>query len=512
MLALDCDPDTLEDQIDTNCDGASEYWVPTDFATLQDAIDASVDGDRVCADPGWYAERLDFGGRAIALVGIAGADTTTLYAEQLGRALLLDGGEGPGTRIEGFTVTGGEVPTGEAGGGMFVGLDGDVQVVDCVFYDNQAEYGGGIGTWGAHLTVTGSTFTNNQALAPGDGGAIHFDNDYYGPPGLMLNVEDSTFDGNSAHLQGGAIWVTHRQSPELVADGSTFTNNLAGLDAADSYTAGGSAIYFSNHLGLVSISDSVFQGNTSPPAGASDTGALTLMSSLNTITGCLFEDNGDLNVRNGGAIHPNSQGGSTFISDSRFVANAAWDYGGAIAGPYVGSADVVLTIEDSVFDSNVANTGSALVSANGGALFLFSPTQISGCTFVDNVAAAYISSAGGDAIHATANDTWPATITMVNSIVWNNDVLMGSYGVMYAEHSIWQGNGGGTVLDVDPLLNDGLCPLANSPAIDAGDTTAVSVDNLFDVEGNPRVVDDPSVTDTGPGGPPVVDMGACEAQ
>ena len=51
---------------------------------------------------------------------------------------------------------------------------------------------------------------------------------------------------------------------------------------------------------------------------------------------------------------------------------------------------------------------------------------------------------------------------------------------------------------------------SGSPAIDAGDNTAVTV--LTDLDGRPRFVDDPNTLDTGNGMPPIVDMGAYEFQ
>jgi len=64
-----------------------------------------------------------------------------------------------------------------------------------------------------------------------------------------------------------------------------------------------------------------------------------------------------------------------------------------------------------------------------------------------------------------------------------------------------------------------------SPCIDAADNDAVPPDTLdldgdgdttepipFDLDGNPRFVDDPATPDTGNGEPPIVDMGAYEFQ
>ncbi|MEZ6233134.1 MAG: GC-type dockerin domain-anchored protein [Phycisphaerales bacterium] len=51
-----------------------------------------------------------------------------------------------------------------------------------------------------------------------------------------------------------------------------------------------------------------------------------------------------------------------------------------------------------------------------------------------------------------------------------------------------------------------------SPAIDAGDSSAVPPDITTDLLGNPRRVDDPIMPDTGVGPPPIVDIGAFEFQ
>jgi len=93
-------------------------------------------------------------------------------------------------------------------------------------------------------------------------------------------------------------------------------------------------------------------------------------------------------------------------------------------------------------------------------------------------------------------------------------------------------------IDADPLFVDPDGPddifgtedddvrlLRCSPCIDAADNEAVPADEFdldddgntseplpFDLDGNPRFVDDPYVTDTGNGTPPIVDMGAYEFQ
>ena len=48
---------------------ADELVVPTEYTTLQAAIDAAVDGDEIKVLPGNYRERINFQGKKIRLYG-----------------------------------------------------------------------------------------------------------------------------------------------------------------------------------------------------------------------------------------------------------------------------------------------------------------------------------------------------------------------------------------------------------------------------------------------------------
>jgi hypothetical protein len=61
-------------------------------------------------------------------------------------------------------------------------------------------------------------------------------------------------------------------------------------------------------------------------------------------------------------------------------------------------------------------------------------------------------------------------------------------------------------------LDDNLRLQLSSPAIDAGNNAAVPITVTTDLDGNERFEDIPTVPDTGNGTPPIVDMGAYEAQ
>lgn len=66
--------------------------------------------------------------------------------------------------------------------------------------------------------------------------------------------------------------------------------------------------------------------------------------------------------------------------------------------------------------------------------------------------------------------------------------------------------------DIVGTEDDNLRLSAGSPCIDAGDNNEVPSGVTTDLDGNPRFIDDPDITDTGNGTPPIVDMGAYEFQ
>jgi hypothetical protein len=120
---------------------------------------------------------------------------------------------------------------------------GNTVIVGSTFSGNSGSNGGAVGNLGNGLTVANSTFTGNSATGTmgnpgdgGDGGAIVFD-------GAMTTMAicGSTFTGNKANAQGGALFrVAYTDEPTLV-DQCTFDGN-----SADPTTGLAGAIYLEN--------------------------------------------------------------------------------------------------------------------------------------------------------------------------------------------------------------------------------------------------------------------------
>ena len=106
--------------------------VPQDVATIQAALNASANGDRVLVSPGTYAENLDFQGKDVSLESSGGAAATNI-APAGGTVVTV----GPGGAVVGFTIADGNA---SFGAGMTVSGSG-TRIALNVFQDNHAPSG-----------------------------------------------------------------------------------------------------------------------------------------------------------------------------------------------------------------------------------------------------------------------------------------------------------------------------------------------------------------------------------
>ncbi|MGN7917877.1 proprotein convertase P-domain-containing protein [Lysobacter sp. 22409] len=156
--------------------------VPADYPTIQAAINAAVAGDTVLVSPGSYPERLNYDGKAITVISEGGPATTIIDGGNSGNVLVFDSGEGPASRLEGFTVKNG-----------------------------RASFGAGIDILAASPSIVGNIFDTNTQTAGGYGAAI-------GGNGSSALIERNIFRNNSCDTQhlSGVITFVNGSSPDIV--------------------------------------------------------------------------------------------------------------------------------------------------------------------------------------------------------------------------------------------------------------------------------------------------------
>ncbi len=162
--------------------------VPSDYTSIQAAIDAAAPGDEIEVAPGTYYEAINFNGKAIRLYSSGGAGATTIDGTGYPHVVQCISGERPTTKLEGFTITGGNANTNPyedgRGGGMY-NVNSSPTVANCTFSGNSAASdGGGMSNYYSSPTVTDCTFSGNTGMGPNAGPDAPISIDWSGPKGF----------------------------------------------------------------------------------------------------------------------------------------------------------------------------------------------------------------------------------------------------------------------------------------------------------------------------------------
>ncbi len=209
-----------------------EYYVPSDFQTIQGAIDWAGEGEAVIVVPGVYTgmgnKNLDFGGKALTVRSIDPNDPnvtnmTVIDCEDWGRGFYFHSGEDANSVLSGFTIKNGYgrlgggifcqnssptirncIITGNAvsgnesrGGGLYL-QESNAKVLNCTIIGNSIggtnHYGGGVCCSGGEPTIQNCIIARNEM--PISGGGIY---------GASV-VSNCTIVDNSASHDGGGIY------------------------------------------------------------------------------------------------------------------------------------------------------------------------------------------------------------------------------------------------------------------------------------------------------------------
>jgi hypothetical protein len=218
--------------------------VPTDYPTIQAALNASAEGDTIIVFPGSYVENINFRGKNVILTSLYFMESDTSYITSTiidgsnpvypdtASCVIFNSGEDSTAVIQGFTITGGggtkwldmhgagiyregggilvefssptivhnmirnnactdlSGVTSTGGGGIRIG-DGNPRLVNNSIIYNEARYGAGI-----VLNYTGARIVNN-VIASNTGGQ-----DYNGGSGIWIT---GNLTGKSKYIINNTI-------------------------------------------------------------------------------------------------------------------------------------------------------------------------------------------------------------------------------------------------------------------------------------------------------------------
>ena len=178
--------------------------VPTNYPTIQEAIDASMDADTVRVQPGTYLEALDFLGKAIVVTGTDPLDrgiveTTVVQAPRASSCVTFQAGEDSTSVLQGVTLTGAE----ESGVRCW---NASPTIRRCRIVGNRADEGGGARCGGGRPTFRGCEISGNSALSSGGG---------IDCSGASPRIEHCTIVRNRA-FSGGAVYASGGSDPLLI--------------------------------------------------------------------------------------------------------------------------------------------------------------------------------------------------------------------------------------------------------------------------------------------------------
>ncbi|MHC4314205.1 MAG: right-handed parallel beta-helix repeat-containing protein [Planctomycetota bacterium] len=419
---------------------AATRLVPVEYTTIQNAIDAAVNGDVVIVAPGIYTglgnRDIDFGGKEITVqstdpqnpdvVTATVIDCQGMEAEPH-RGFYFHLGEDGNSVLSGLTITNGFAGYG---GGIYC-LRSHPTITNCAIFNNMAKY-----WWDPREQFSALPPHENRSSMVNDDGEVHIN---IPPPqpgwkgmggGFFCQLSSPTltdckFIGNSAYEYGGGMHSYNDSSPNLI--NCTFISNTA--------TAGGAIRHSTGSLRLYNC---IFNSNSAGWGG----GAIMNSNSDTFFFNCIF--NGNSTGGEGGVIlnyhcHP-------MLINCTFSRNSA-GYGGVIF-----------------------NTGS--------------DATLSNCILRGNTATK------GNEIHLDFyTDFWgsetPSTINVDYS-----DVEGGAAGV-YVDTDCTLNWGEGNI-DADPCFvdadNGDYHLLFSSPCIDAGEPDYIPSPGEKDIDGEPRVI------------------------
>ena len=504
--------------------GSATWSVPGDSVTIQGAIDLACTRDIIEVAAGEYVENVDYGAKAVEIIG-AGADVTTIDGDFDGYpAVTMSGGT-----LEGFTVTNGLAPNGGGiylfnaddaaltdlvvndnwattyGGGAYVLNSGEVVVDGCEFSENQAgNYGGGFAFYGYRsgaataLTMSDTVIEGNTLTSGGSGQGLYYyatssQYAYFTEVDLLSNSGNGS--GGGGYLYGYIDWTGGSASGNRASyDGGIFAQgyiSFTDVDLTGNYAGYYGGGYFYGYNAASSISDVRVSGNFSSYYLLGLEGTLTASEIVvedNYASYYLLNGNGtqvweNVSVRGNVVYQYLVRASATFdFTDLDIRDNVSSSTSADYPALYLYGAGFV---DDTVVADNVGMTGVTVAPSSTSAEISLTNSTIVGNTY-----------------HGIyASPSWVRQVDIRNTLIAHN----GGYGI-YDTHStfdpvveysdVYDNDDGDYTGMTDPTGSDGNVSVEPDFSFYDADIDSEYWDLHLDASSVLLDAGDPSVTDT----------------
>jgi hypothetical protein len=387
--------------------------VPSDYSTIQAALDNAIEGDTVLVQPGTYYENIIWPAtNSIKLISAGDSSNTIIDGADASSVIYLNTTGSIGiSKIEGFKICNGG-GSNDRGGGIYITGDVDIILNYLSITHNNS---GGIYYSGTNkLTINNCTISYNNG---GCGGIYAFSIDM---PSLSINNSIIKYNTSSS---GGM----HSQYIMLLVDSCEFIGNVStAIDAQ-----GGGGIYIYGKQGVSStIKNSKFKNNKSTYGGGISTCSPNTLQLENVdflnneqTYGTLYlwaGSYGNFILKDVTFYQNLSQYGGGIYFNSNYDVNISFDnvnihsneatYG---AGIYVRSTNYPFTIENTSFSQN---SGESIISFIEG---YDRNHKINNVTMANNFNKSYAISLTGSSVISSMN--------FVNNGLAVNNILTPNY-------------------------------------------------------------------------------------